>query len=281
MMSQAKLPRPASVNLNDGHVMPQLGFGVFKIPQAEAARITREAIETGYRAIDTAAIYNNEQGVGEGLAQSGVARDELFITTKLWNDSHAPAEAEKAFSLSLAHLGLAYVDLYLIHWPAPQKGSFVEAWKVLVQLQKAGLARSIGVSNFTPEQLTKIIDGTGVVPSVNQIELHPSFQQLELREFHGKHGIITESWSPLGQGAALKDPVIAGIAKRIGKTPAQVVLRWHLDLGLVTIPKSSTPARMAENFALFDFSLSREDRAAIAQLDRAGGRIGPDPLTFG
>ncbi len=280
-MTQAKTNGPAAVTLNDGHQMPQLGFGVFKIPPQDAARLTREAIETGYRAIDTAAIYNNEQGVGEALAQCGVDRDDMFVTTKLWNDNHAAADAEKAFTASLKKLGLAYVDLYLIHWPAPQKGSFIETWKALVRLQKEGLARSIGVSNFMAGQLTAIIDGTGVVPSVNQIELHPGFQQRELRDFHAKHGIMTECWSPLGQGAALKNPVIGGIAKRLGKTPAQVILRWHLDLGFIAIPKSSARARMAENFAVFDFTLSREDHASIARLDQAGGRIGPDPLTFG
>jgi 2,5-diketo-D-gluconate reductase A len=268
------------ITLNDGHAMPQLGLGVFKVAREDASRVVTCALETGYRAIDTAAIYGNEDGVGAALAEASIPRGNIFVTTKLWNDSHAPERAEAAFETSLRKLGLAHVDLYLIHWPAPRSGDFLGAWKVLIKLRERGLARSIGVSNFTRDHLTRVIDATGIVPSVNQVELHPRFQQATLRAFHARHGIATQSWSPLGRGAALEDPVIASIARKHGKTPAQVILRWHLDLGLIAIPKSATPTRIAENFAVFDFALDSEDWAAIEKLDRADGRIGPAPEAF-
>ena len=270
-----------TVALNDGHPIPQLGFGVFKVPQDEASRIVGEAIKAGYRSIDTAAIYRNEEGVGAAMASAAVPRDKLFVTTKLWNDSHERDQAEAALKTSLGKLGLKAVDLYLIHWPTPGKGDYVETWRALIDLQKQGLTRSIGVSNFTVDHLKRVMDATGVVPSVNQVELHPTFQQEALRAFHAEHGIATESWSPLGQGAGLKEPTILEIARKHGRTPAQVVLRWHLDLGLIVIPKSSTPERIAENFDVFDFVLDADDWKAIEAMDRPDGRIGPDPETFG
>jgi 2,5-diketo-D-gluconate reductase A len=266
------------VTLNDGHKLPQLGFGVFKVPQAEAAKTVKEAIKAGYLAIDTAAIYQNEEGVGAGLEAAQGAG--IAVTTKLWNDKHEPDAARVAFEESLRKLKRDSVDLFLIHWPV-QRSDFVATWKALVSFREAGLAKSIGVSNFTKDNLARIIDATGVVPAVNQIELHPTFQQAELRAFHETHGILTESWSPLGQGAGIKNADIVKIAGKHGKTPAQVILRWHLDLGLMVIPKSSTPSRIAENINVFDFALDPSDHAAIAKLDRADGRIGPDPTTFG
>jgi 2,5-diketo-D-gluconate reductase A len=268
------------VTMNDGRAIPQLGFGVFKVPPAEATTIVGEAIKAGYRAIDTAESYKNEEGVGAAIAAAAVPRDELFITTKVWNDKHAPDKARAALVESLAKLQQKTVDLYLIHWPAPGQGDIVETWKTLIAMRDEGMTTSIGVSNFTIADLTRIIDATGVVPCVNQIELHPSFQQGPLRAFHAEHGILTESWSPLGRGAGLSDPVIGGIAQKHGRTPAQIILRWHLDLGLIVIPKTVAPARMAENFAVFDFTLDDADRAAIATVDRPDGRIGPDPATF-
>ncbi len=264
------------LTLNDGSTIPQLGFGVFKVPQNEAAETVKIAVEAGYRAIDTAAIYGNEEGVGAALATAaGVA-----LTTKLWNDKHDPDLAKAAIAESLRKLGRRSVELYLIHWPV-QRSDFVATWKAMIDFRDAGLARSIGVSNFTVENLQRIIGETGVVPAVNQVELHPSFQQHELRAFHDGNGIITEAWSPLGQGAAIKNEAVARIGDKYGKTPAQVILRWHLDLGLMVIPKSSTPSRIAANIDVFDFALDAEDHAVIAALDRPDGRIGPDPRTFG
>lgn len=267
-----------TLTLNDGHAMPQLGFGVFQVPAAEAARTVEVAIAAGYQSIDTAAIYQNEEGVGAGLKSANGT--PVAVTTKLWNDKHEPAAAKTAFATSLQKLGLSSVDLYLIHWPV-QSSDFVATWKAMIGFRDAGLAKSIGVSNFTRANLDKIIDATGVVPSVNQIELHPTFQQKELRAFHEKHGIVTESWSPLGRGAGLKNAEIVRIAKKHGKTPAQVILRWHLDLGFMVIPKSVTPARIRENIEVFDFKLDKDDHTAIGKLDDAKGRIGPDPMTFG
>ena len=266
------------VTLNDGRKLPQLGFGVFKVPQAEAAKTVEEAVKAGYLAIDTAAIYQNEEGVGAGLETAH--GDKIAVTTKLWNDKHDPAAAKAAFAESLRKLKRNAVELFLIHWPV-QESDFVSTWKALISFREAGLAKSIGVSNFTKANLAKIIDATGVVPAVNQIELHPTFQQTELRDFHAQNGIITESWSPLGQGAGLKNPEIIKIAEKHDKTPAQIILRWHLDLGLMVIPKSSTPSRIAENIDVFGFKLDTSDHAAIGKLDRADGRIGPDPTKFG
>jgi 2,5-diketo-D-gluconate reductase A len=262
------------IEMNDGRAIPVLGFGTFKIPNAQAGMIVRRAIDTGYALIDTAAVYDNERGVGEGLAN-----EDVFVTTKLWNDRHRDAEA--ALDESLALLGRDAVDLYLIHWPVPANDDYIDAWKALVALRDAGKARSIGVSNFTPEHLEAVIDATGVVPAVNQIELHPHFQQRHARAFHQQHGIVTQSWSPLGQGATLNDPAIAAIAERHGVSAAQVILAWHLAHGLSVIPKASDEAHMRDNFGAADLTLNADDMAAIDALDRADGRIGPDPLAFG
>jgi 2,5-diketo-D-gluconate reductase A len=255
--------------------MPQFGLGVWKTAQGEAPAVMRMAIEAGYRLVDTAAIYGNEEGVGEGLRDA----PDIFLTTKLWNDRQGFDSALKAFDDSLKRLGRDSVDLYLIHWPRPDQDLYVDSWRALIRLKQEGRARSIGVSNFEPEHLERIIGETGVVPAVNQIELHPRFQQTRLREVHAQHGIVTESWSPLGQGALLDDPAIARIARKHDKTPAQVVIRWHLDLGLVVIPKSSNPGRIRENIGVFGFQLDAEDLLAIMALDRADGRVGPNPMT--
>ena len=268
------------VTLNDGRTMPQLGLGVWRTPQEVAAEVVKIALEAGYRSVDTAAIYGNERGVGEGLKAAEVARADIFLTTKLWNDNQGFDSTLTAFDKSLGRLGLESVDLYMIHWPAPKKDLYVDTWKALVRLKEEGRAKSIGVSNFQPEHLQRIIDETGVVPAVNQVELHPSFQQRALRDAHAKHGIHTESWSPLGQGKQLEDPVVAEIARKHGRTPAQVVIRWHLDSGLIVIPKSVTPSRIVENFQVFDFELSEDEMEKIATLDNSRGRIGPDPDLF-
>jgi 2,5-diketo-D-gluconate reductase A len=231
----------------------------------------------GYRHIATAAIYENEAGVGEGLRASGIGRQEVFITTKLWNADQGLDAALKGFDRSMQRLGLEVLDLYLIHWPSPRRGLYVDSWRALVRLHEERRVRSIGVSNFDAEQLQRIIGETGVTPVLNQIELHPHFQQRALIQTHQALGIATESWSPLGQGKALADPVIGAIAARYGRTPAQIIIRWHLDLGLIVIPKSVTPQRIAENFDVFDFKLNSADLAAIASLDSPRGRIGPDP----
>lgn len=282
-MSASKTQQP-TIKLNDGKTIPQLGFGVWQVADAEAPAVIGEAIVAGYRAIDTAAIYGNEGGTGkaiQGAIRAGtVKRDDLFITTKLWNDRQGHGSTLKAFDESLARLQLDEVDLYLIHWPAPKHDAYVESWKALRQLRDQGRARSIGVSNFNIAHLQRLIDETGIVPAVNQVELHPRFQQKALRDFHAKHGIATESWSPLGQGRLLHDPTIAAIAGKHKKTPAQVIIRWHLDQGLIVIPKSVTPARIHENIAVFDFKLDDGDHAAIAKLDTKDGRIGPDPESF-
>ncbi|MFT8775413.1 MAG: aldo/keto reductase [Gluconacetobacter liquefaciens] len=264
------------IPLNDGTTMPQLGLGVWRTPAAETADIVRYAADTGYLAVDTAAIYKNEEGVGDGLAD----HPGIYVTTKLWNDDQGYDATMRAFETSLRKLRREVLDLYLIHWPRAAEGRFVETWKAMVALQKDRRVRSIGVSNFRPEDLDRVIAATGVVPAVNQIELHPRFQQRALRAFHEKHGIRTESWSPLGQGQVLEDPVIAEIGRKYGKTPAQAVIRWHLDNGLIVIPKSVTPKRIEENISVFDFALDAEDMQRIAGLDRADGRIGPDPATF-
>jgi 2,5-diketo-D-gluconate reductase A len=266
-----------TIDLHDGNTIPQLGLGVWQVPNEEAAKVVGTAISTGYRSIDTAAIYGNEIGVGKAIAASSISRNQLFITTKLWNDDHT--NARSALNESLSRLGLNHVDLYLIHWPKPRQNAYVEAWKALVKLKEEGRAKSVGVSNFTVSHLKRIIDATGVVPSVNQIELHPRFQQKELVAYHTEHRIITESWSPLGQGTLLENPTLKELARKYGRTPAQVVIRWHLDRGYGVIPKSVTPSRIRENFDVFDFSLAADDLAKIAAMDRKDGRIGPDPET--
>jgi 2,5-diketo-D-gluconate reductase A len=266
-------------DLNDGNRIPQLGFGVFLVPPEETAEAVAQALKTGYRLIDTAAAYGNEEGVRNAVRATGLDRGEVFITTKLQNGDQGRDRARRAFAQSLERLGGDYVDLYLIHWPVPSKNLYVETWETLCALRDEGALRSIGVSNFKVEHLERIIDATGVVPTVNQVELHPRLQQPELRRFHAEHGIATEAWAPLGRGRFLDDPVIREIASAHNRTPAQVVLRWHIQLGNVVIPKSVTPSRIEENFQIFDFELTREEMGRIQELDR-GERTGPDPDTF-
>jgi 2,5-diketo-D-gluconate reductase A len=267
------------IALNDGARIPQVGLGVWQTPNDEAAPAVKAALSAGYRHVDTAAVYENEEGVGEGIRQSGIDRSEIYLTTKLWNTEQGYDQTLKAFDASLKRLGTDYVDLYLIHWPSAHRGLFVDTWKAFVKLKEEGRAKSIGVSNFYPEHIEKIIAETGVTPVINQIELHPDFQQREARAFHEKHGIATQSWSPLGQGKLLGHSAIADIAAKLGRTPAQVIIRWHIDNGLVVIPKSVTPSRISENFKVFDFKLSAEDLDTLNGLDDAGARIGPDPKT--
>lgn len=265
--------------LNNGVTMPQLGFGVFQVPDDQTADVVTSAIEAGYRSIDTAAAYGNEAGVGRAVASSGLARDELFVTTKLWNTDQGYDSTLTAFDASLSKLGLDYVDLYLIHWPTPARDKYLDTWRAFEKLLADGRTRSIGVSNFQPAHLQRLLDNSGIVPVLNQVELHPSLQQQELRTCHARHDIATEAWSPLAQGAVLKDDTITTIAERHGKTPAQIVLRWHLQIGNIVIPKSSTPARIRENIDVFDFELTDDDIRAITTLDR-GTRMGPDPDTL-
>ncbi|MFD4689990.1 aldo/keto reductase [Streptomyces sp. NBC_00683] len=268
-----------SITLNNGLEMPQLGYGVWQVPDDEATTAVATAIESGYRSIDTAAIYGNEEGTGKAIAASGVARDELFVTTKLWNGDQGYDSTLRAFDASLDKLGLDYVDLYLIHWPLPAKDAYVDTYKALEKIHADGRAKAIGVSNFLPAHLERLIGETSVVPAVNQIELHPQLQQAEARAFHARHGIVTEAWSPLGQGKGLDVPTVVAIARKHGRTPAQAVLRWHLQTGHVAIPKSVTPSRIVENLDVFGFELDADDLAAFAALDE-GKRIGPDPAEF-
>jgi 2,5-diketo-D-gluconate reductase A len=268
------------IRLSDGAHIPRIGLGVWQVDNGEAPKVVLTAIQAGYRSIDTAAIYGNEEGVGIGIRDAGVPRDQLFITTKLWNDRHGATNALKAFDESLRKLRLEHVDLYLIHWPNPRANLYVETWKALTEIKNSGRAKSVGVSNFKIPHLERLIGETGIVPAINQIELHPRFQQKAQREFHARHNIVTESWSPLGQGRVMKDPLIAGIAAKHGRTPAQVTLRWHIQNGFVAIPKSVTPSRIVENFDVFNFELTNDDMAKIATLDNARGRIGPDPDLF-
>lgn len=269
-----------TVRLNDGNAMPQLGYGVWRVSNEEAASSVGEAIKAGYRSIDTAAIYGNEEGVGQAIKNAPVSREELFITTKVWNDRHGYDETLRAFDESLARLQLDTVDLYLIHWPVAGSEAYLDTWRALIRLKQDGRAKSIGVSNFMVPHLQRVIDETGVTPSVNQIELHPRLQQKELREFHAKNGIATEAWSPLGQGTLLDNEDIAALARKFNKTPAQIILRWHLDNGLIAIPKSVTPSRIRENLDIFDFSMDAEDVRTIVRLDDPSGRVGPDPAVF-
>jgi diketogulonate reductase-like aldo/keto reductase len=270
-----------SLTLNNGVEMPQLGFGVWQVPDDEATAAVSTALEAGYRSIDTAAIYGNEEGTGRALASSGIARDELFVTTKLWNDKQGFDSTLRAFDESLGKLGLDYVDLYLIHWPVAHQGTFVDSFKAFEKILADGRAKAIGVSNFLPEHLKTLLAETSVVPAVNQIELHPQLQQGASRAVHAEHSIATEAWSPLGQGKGLLEvPTVVAVARKHGKTPAQAVLRWHLQLGNVVIPKSVTPSRIAENIDVFDFELDADDMAAFAALDE-GKRLGPDPAVFG
>lgn len=274
------MTHPTVIKLHDGNVMPQLGLGVWQASNEDVVTAIHKALEVGYRSIDTATAYKNESGVGKAIHSAGVPRDELFITTKLWNDAHQrPADALQE---SLEQLQLDYLDLYLIHWPVPAADHYVSAWKELIELQKQGLVKSIGVCNFQIPHLQRLIDETGVAPVINQIELHPLMQQRQLHSWNATHKIQTDSWSPLAQGGegVFDQKVIRALADKYGKTPAQVVIRWHLDSGLVVIPKSVTPSRIAENFDVWDFRLDKDELTEIAALDQ-GKRLGPDPDQFG
>ncbi|NNH71715.1 aldo/keto reductase [Nocardia uniformis] len=268
-----------SIVLNDGQVIPKLGFGVFEVTPDQAVDAVATALEVGYRSIDTASVYGNETEVGQALRASGLPRDQLYITTKLWNADQGYDATLRAFDASMERLGLDYLDLYLIHWPIASANLYVDTFRAMQSLKAAGRITSIGVSNFTRAHLERVIAETGETPVVNQIELHPRLTQPELRAFHAEHGIATEAWSPLGRGAVLDDATIAAVAEEVGRTPAQVVLRWHIQLGNVTIPRSVTPSRIAENFAIFDFELTNDQVARISALEK-GSRVGPDPETF-
>ncbi|GGK58344.1 aldo/keto reductase [Nocardia camponoti] len=268
-----------TIVLNDGNVIPQLGFGVFQVPEDQVAGVVSTALEVGYRSIDTASIYGNEKGVGEAVRSSGIPRDDLFITTKLWNADQGYDSTLRAFDASMERLGLDYLDLYLIHWPVPSANKFVDTFRAMQALQADGRIGSIGVSNFRVIDLETLIDATGVTPTVNQIELHPTLAQRELRQYQDNHAIATEAWSPLGQGKLLDNPTIVGVAQQTGRTPAQVIIRWHLQQGIIVIPKSVTPSRIAENFDVFDFELTPAQMEALSPLDK-GDRIGPDPSVF-
>jgi 2,5-diketo-D-gluconate reductase A len=268
------------VKLNNGVEIPQLGFGTFQIPPTETRAATLEALRAGYRHIDTAEMYRNEREVAQAVRDSGVPRDEIFVTSKLNNGYHDPKDAHVAFERSLAVMEFDYLDLFLIHWPMPGVGDFVETWKALEEMYESGRVRAIGVSNFQTHHLDRLAAETSVTPAVNQIEIHPYFTQDDLRAYDREHGIATEAWSPIAQGDVLGDPIITGIAGRVGRTPAQVTLRWHVQRGDIVFPKSVTPSRMAENFALFDFELSDDDMAAISALSRPDGRRGPNPDEF-
>jgi 2,5-diketo-D-gluconate reductase A len=263
------------VTLNDGATVPQFGLGVFQTPPDETARVVKMAVDEGYRLVDTASMYRNEEGVGEAL----LGRSDVFVTTKLGNSDHGFDETLRAFDASIKKLRRDVLDLYLIHWPRARVNRYVESWKALIRLQKDKRIRSIGVSNFNPDHLERIIGETGVTPSVNQIELHPKFQQKALRAFHDRHGVKMESWSPIGRGGLLSESALVEIAAKHKKTPAQVVIRWHLDSGLIVIPKTVRRERLKENIGVFDFKLDSEDMKRIEALDSAGGRMGPDPAT--
>jgi 2,5-diketo-D-gluconate reductase A len=277
-MSTTSTPVP-TVQLSDGEQIPQLGFGVFQVPPEETADVTTRALLAGYRHVDTAAAYRNEAGVGQAVHAAGLKRDDVYITTKCFNDDHGYDQAKRALHASLERLEMEHVDLYLIHWPVPSQDKYVETWKAFVELQQEGLTRSIGVSNFQPAHLERIIAETGVAPVVNQVELHPYFQQAGLRREHADLNIVTEAWSPLAQGKVLEDPALVEIAEAHGVTTGQVVIRWHLQLGNVVFPKSVTQERIEQNFDVFGFTLTDAQMSAIEALD-AGDRTGPDPDTF-
>lgn len=268
-----------TITLNNGVQIPQLGFGVYQISTDDIVPALTKAVEVGYRHIDTAALYGNEEGVGRVVRQSGIAREDFFVTTKCWNSDQGYDEALGAFDASLERLGLDYVDLYLIHWPQPKRDRYVDTWRAFEKISADGRARAIGVSNFQADHLRRLVDEGTVVPAVNQVEAHPTFAQTELRAVHQELGIATEAWAPLGKSEDLDNPTVTSIAERVGKTPAQVVLRWHLQLGNIVFPKSVTPERIQANFDVFDFELSASDVAEIDAVD-AGNRMGPDPDAF-
>lgn len=272
------MTRIPHIKLNDGNAIPQIGLGTWLAPDDEASNAVSSAFASGYRHVDTAAIYHNEKGVGQAIRACGIPREEIFVTTKLWNDDQGYDSALEACDASLQKLGLDYVDLYLIHWPKPRQDTYVDSWKALMRLHEEGKVKSIGVSNFNADHLERIMAETGITPAVNQIELHPRFQQRDLREFHQQHGIVTESWSPLGKAKILDGPVLQDIADKHEKTPAQVIIRWHVQNDLIVIPKSVNPGRIAQNINVFDFTLDAADMQRISSLDDTQGRIGPDPL---
>ncbi|MEZ0366717.1 aldo/keto reductase [Mycobacterium sp. pUA109] len=267
------------VTLNDGNSIPAVGFGVYKIPPDDTEQAVATALQVGYRHIDTAALYGNERQTGAAIAGSGLPREAVYLVTKLWNANQGYDATLAAFDASMNRLGVDYLDLYLIHWPCPQLNTFVETFKAFAQLRDQGRIRSIGVSNFEPEHLRALIDATGIVPAVNQVELHPRFPQTALREAHARLGVATEAWAPLGQGELLSHPTITAVADACGRTPAQVLIRWHIQLGNIVIPKSVHPERIESNFDVFDFELGTEEMASISSLDD-GTRRGPDPRTF-
>ncbi|MBA3909610.1 MAG: oxidoreductase [Rhodobacter sp.] len=270
---------PTRLRLNDGHMIPQLGLGIWQVPAASTAETVATALGMGYRLIDGAAIYGNEAGLGEGIRQSGLPRDEVFVTTKVWNEDQGHDATLRAVEASLMRLQLDRVDLCLIHWPTPARDRYVDTWRALVRLREEGCVRSIGVSNFMPAHLERLVDETGVVPVLNQIELNPRLQQAESRALHDRMGIVTQSWTPLGRGSSFTVAPVQAAAARTGKSPAQVILRWHIQLGASVIPRSTRAAGLAENLDVFDFTLTAEEMTAMASLDE-GQRCGPDPMTF-
>ncbi|MFI5502221.1 aldo/keto reductase [Nocardia asteroides] len=268
-----------TIVLNDGNVIPQLGFGVFQVPEDDVTPVVAEALKVGYRSIDTAAVYGNEEGVGRAIRASGIPRDEIYVTTKLWNADQGYDSTLRAFDASMKRLGLDYLDLYLIHWPVPSAGRYVDTFRAFQALKAQGRIGSIGVSNFRVIDLETVIAEAGETPAVNQIELHPTLSQRELRQYDANHAIATEAWSPLGQGTLLDNPTVVTLAKELDRTPAQIIIRWHLQLGNIVIPKSVTPSRIAENFDVFSFELDAQAMEAINRLD-TGKRVGPDPGLF-
>lgn len=276
------MPDVPTIRMNNGVDIPQLGYGVFQVPPPQTKQAVLDALAAGYRHIDTAEMYRNEEGVGAALAESDLASDDVFVTSKLNNDNHRRDDALRAFDATLKALGVERIDLFIIHWPIPSQNLFVEAWKALEEVYRDGRARAIGVSNFTAHHLRRLFAETEVQPALNQIELHPHFSQREMREFDADHEIVTEAWSPIGGqgGSVLSDPTVGALAQKYAKTPAQVVLRWHVQLGNVVIPKSTHPERMAENMNIFDFELADGDMAMISGMDN-GQRVGPDPDHFG
>lgn len=269
-----------NVVFHDGRSAPQFGLGVWQIDNSLCSGVVQAAISEGYRLIDTAAIYGNEEGVGEGIAKSGIPRESLFVTTKLWNDHHGHDSTKAAFEESLSKLQLDYVDMYMIHWPVPQENRFVEAWEMMINLRNEGLIKSLGVCNFNVDHLQRLLDKTGVLPVINQIELHPGFQQAELRQFHNEHNILTQAWSPLGLGTLWEDPTLLEIANKHKRSVAQILLRWQIEVGNLVITKSLKRDRLKENKDIFSFELSDDDLQQIAALDNSEGRLGPDPELF-